>query len=792
MIVLRRVAVGVGFLFFPLQYSVLPNVPFDPVVFVMVWICIYNEVGRWLLTHVEPDEFAGIANAQIALDCLAIVGLMHFAGGIANPSIAWVTLPFFAAGAVLPISHAFCHVGAATLEVIALAYLESHGMLPHRASAFFTDNAYLRPDFLALTVVNVTILNSLLTYASHYLSRLLTEQEAQARKLAADRGTLLATNEREAERVRTLLTSNERVYGRVRALLDVAQHVSGTHSVDELLYAVCETTVALVRVPRVEIFLWDEQSRVLRLAEARGLTRGGVGEDGKREYPEDFPIVAQLRAGQVVDFGAAPAPSLLSGKLATPFRRGFAAPMVCRGSFEGALFVGYDEENTEELMELVQGIARQAAVALVNVRALQQQQEDAEVSRGLLGISQELSQCLDEEDLWTLLVRGASQTLELPWASASRFEEKSGIFRLAATVGMPEQAVDALRDACFRLEDFPVLQEVLSRRAVVVIDETTRAKMITPIDWMPGSLLIVPLLRSGWVAGFITVGDLNAPRVFNRRQVRLAEGLGHHASIALHNARLVADLEAADQLKTEFVSTMSHELRTPLNVIIGFTEMLREGAVGPVNPQQLDLIQRLDARGRELLELIEATLHVGRLEAGRDTVELAPIELSDLVAALQASTSGLPRPEGVGFEWEVPAALDEPIITDRAKLALVVRNLVSNAFKFTPEGKVLVRMMARGDSLIIEVKDTGIGMSEEHLPIIFEMFRQVDGSMTRRHNGVGLGLYIVKQFTSRLSGTVDVRSKLGEGTTFRVVLPGAVKGGNERERTIARRRLAAA
>jgi len=322
----------------------------------------------------------------------------------------------------------------------------------------------------------------------------------------------------------------------------------------------------------------------------------------------------------------------------------------------------------------------------------------------------------------------------------------------------------------------------LSRREVIFWDDASRPAFPIPVDVRVGSWLAIPLNRAGWVAGFLVAGTTGARRAFTRRQVRLAEGIGNHASTALQNAGLVSRLEQADRLKSEFVSAMSHELRTPLNVIIGYTEMLRDGAVGPVTTQQLDVIERLDARGRELLELIEQTLHAARIEAGRDVAELQSIRLGDLVGALQTSTSGLPRPPGVTVEWEHPEALPGPIRTDKAKLALVVRNLVSNALKFTSEGRVLVRLAARGDALVVEVHDTGIGIGAEHLPIIFDMFRQVDGSMTRRHGGVGLGLYIVKQFTARLGGTVDVTSTPGRGSTFRVVLPGAVRGAADDEK----------
>jgi signal transduction histidine kinase len=237
----------------------------------------------------------------------------------------------------------------------------------------------------------------------------------------------------------------------------------------------------------------------------------------------------------------------------------------------------------------------------------------------------------------------------------------------------------------------------------------------------------------------------------------------------------VAELEAADRLKSEFVSTMSHELRTPLNVIIGYTEMLRDGALGGLSSPQRDVVDRVDARSRELLELVEATLQVGRLEAGRDAVELAPVTVAELVRSFQASTAGLPRPERVAFEWTVPAASQRVVLTDRTKLALVVRNLVGNAFKFTADGKVEVRLALQRDTLVVEVHDTGTGIDEAHLPIIFDMFRQVDGSETRHHDGVGLGLYIVKQFVGRLGGTIAVRSALGRGSTFRIELRGAVR-----------------
>src|SRR5207249_3269256 len=321
----------------------------------------------------HPGRTAAVVNAQVALDTVSLVAILHFGGGLTSLGVLFFAPAFFAYGAVLPLPLAFVHVALATLELALLGVGELGGMVGHLGSGgFYRPDAYREWGFVAMVVMAVTTVDALCAYLSHYLSGLLGEQEERSRALAAARADLLARNEREA--------------ARVRVLLDVAQHVSAMHTVEALLRAVCDTTVALVRVPRVEIFLWDAERQGLRLAAAHGLD---VEPDGAAEvrYTADLPIIGRLRAGEVVQFGAGPSHALVSGRVALPFRRGFAAPMVCRDSFEGALFVGYDEEDAGGLIDLVQGIARQAALALVNVRTMEQQQQDAEVSRVLLSLS---------------------------------------------------------------------------------------------------------------------------------------------------------------------------------------------------------------------------------------------------------------------------------------------------------------------------------------------------------------------------------------------------------------------
>src|SRR6266702_8327211 len=351
MVALRRITVLAGLSVAVLEKLVLPDeLALVPVLAVALAVCIYNEVGGRLLRVDQPGRIAAVVNAQVALDTLSLVALLHFGGGLTSLGVLFFAPAFFAYGAVLPLPLAFIHVALATLELALLGVGEFGGMVAHFGSGgFYRPDAYREWGFVVLVVMAVTTVDALCAYLSHYLSGLLGEQEERSRALAAARADLLARNEREA--------------ARVRVLLDVAQHVSAMHTVEALLRAVCDTTVALVRVPRVEIFLWDAERQGLCLAAAHGLDvePGGAAEV---RYTADLPIIGRLRAGEVVQFGAGPSHALASGRVALSFSRGFAAPMVCRGSFEGALFVGYGEEDAGGRIELVQGIERQAALAL--------------------------------------------------------------------------------------------------------------------------------------------------------------------------------------------------------------------------------------------------------------------------------------------------------------------------------------------------------------------------------------------------------------------------------------------
>ncbi len=230
---------------------------------------------------------------------------------------------------------------------------------------------------------------------------------------------------------------------------------------------------------------------------------------------------------------------------------------------------------------------------------------------------------------------------------------------------------------------------------------------------------------------------------------------------------LLEQLEDANRLKSEFVATMSHELRTPLNIILGYHSLLLDGTFGALSGDQHDAVLRAERNARSLLELISTTLDLSRLESGRVPLDLRELAVADLFSDLEAELRDLPLRPGVRVDWH-PVPTLPVLVTDAAKLKVVLKNLLGNAAKFTHAGTIDVRAAARRDGIEIAVVDSGIGIAAEHVPVIFDAFRQAGGAA---HGGVGLGLYIVRRLLDERGGTVQVESAPARGSTFRVWVP---------------------
>jgi PAS domain S-box-containing protein len=411
---------------------------------------------------------------------------------------------------------------------------------------------------------------------------------------------------------------------------------------------------------------------------------------------------------------------------------------------------------------------RRAEEALTASR--QRIEEEAEIAAALLRVTQTINADLGRADMLEEVTRLAVEVLHCDWGSLYVWDERREAFRLRANAGARPEMRAEVEQIDFTADSFPIVREARVGQVLELPDYASQG-LIPPglmQRWEIASLLAAPIARGDQVVGSLTVGYRTRTGPFSAKQHRIALGIAHAAATALANSRLIADLEAANRLKSEFVSTMSHELRSPLNVILGFAEMARDRAMGP--PEREDCIGRIEAAGRELLTLIESTLEIGKLEAGRLAVRLEEVPLPAFWAELGRGCAILPRSRDVALEWgrDVP---DLSLVTDPRKLTIIMRNLVGNALKFTERGHVRADVRLDGDSVMLEVADTGIGIRREDQEAIFEMFRQADGSDTRRYGGTGLGLYIVRRFVEQLGGRVGLESVPGRGSTFTIRLP---------------------
>jgi signal transduction histidine kinase len=228
----------------------------------------------------------------------------------------------------------------------------------------------------------------------------------------------------------------------------------------------------------------------------------------------------------------------------------------------------------------------------------------------------------------------------------------------------------------------------------------------------------------------------------------------------------------ANRIKNEFLANVTHELRTPLTNIIGFAELLRDGPHSDANGRAARYAENILISGRILLEIINDLLDLAKIEAGRVELNVESVRAEELCATMVDFTR--PAAEKKGLQIAFAADDDLPtLITDRSKLRQVLFNLLSNAVKFTPpEGAITIRAVREGPGHVrISVTDTGPGIAAEHGHLIFEKFRQIDGSATREQAGTGLGLAIAKELAELLGGEIGVDSVLGHGSTFWIKLP---------------------
>ncbi len=558
-------------------------------------------------------------------------------------------------------------------------------------------------------------------------------------------------------------------------LIDISQELNATLSRAEVLTRLARRAVQVFGAPIGAINL-IEAGR-MRIVEACGLPEAEA-RAARAMYltVDDIPGGWELLAQPLIELPDVrqqplfPAELLLqfgySGLLIAPMRRG--------ATIVGSVSFMYREPRapfTDHERMLARGLAEQAALALENARLYEEQQEAAEIATALLHVAETIGSSLDPEQVEQSLASLARDLLRCDGAAVYRHDD--GRWRLTATVGsgLHIENVPEFRAMDFDDRAFPFFRELRRSGLVEIADRDAQ-------DFVPAGLLkrsdvssslTVLLARGADPLAIIVVAHSDRSGAFSARERRVLSGLAQLGVVALTNAYLAEQLRGANRVKSEFVAAMSHELRTPLNAILGYADILRDQTLGPVQPAQLEALDRLHDRALDLLQMVQATLDLNRLEAGVPTLDWAEVTIGSFVESMRVQIPSRWMKPGVDLAFEVEGA-ERRLWTDTGKLHTVVRNLVHNALKFTIQGSVRISVRPGGnDTVIIEVRDTGCGIPPEQIGEIFEMF--VQGGNTHTHDGVGLGLHLCRRFVTLLGGQIEVDSQTGKGSLFRVRLP---------------------
>ncbi len=456
-----------------------------------------------------------------------------------------------------------------------------------------------------------------------------------------------------------------------------------------------------------------------------------------------------------------------------------SVPLIYWDRVVGSFHIAYKQPKAygERELAFLQSVAEWLAVAMENARFFQETHRLLEEQ----GVLHQVTSQINILDLDSLLQRLTNELINIFRADCAfvRLREPDGSFRmravsgtkLSAYPGVGRQGLDAGGRSSWIVEN---------RKPLVIRDIRQQDP---PIPQGTGlirmgfrSYLGVPILLKEEAIGTLVVLSKTV-RDFTERDIFFLQQLAAEAEVAIHHAllfdelkRLNQDLEGITQHKSQFLARIAHELKTPLSVITGILDVMNLGATGPLSEKQQSALNKIQDQSRALQKMITDLLNLSRIEAGTTPLEVSTFPIAKVVESLRTLTEDLQRKNSLDVVWDIEPDLP-PLTTDAGKVEAILQNLVVNAFKYTSDGEVKIRMKNRPATKSVElaVEDTGRGIASEELPRIFDGFHQVHS--TAASQGVGLGLTIVKRYLELIKGSIHVESEIGKGSTFTVTLP---------------------
>jgi signal transduction histidine kinase len=396
------------------------------------------------------------------------------------------------------------------------------------------------------------------------------------------------------------------------------------------------------------------------------------------------------------------------------------------------------------------------------------------------------------EEVFQFALDRVSPLVGATFACVYLVDGASELMRLAAVHNWPERYAPFLGEMRVRLGFGPSGEAAAERRLIEVPDVMADPSLE---DWAEvahelgfRAIVALPLQTGDGVlgaiafyfeqAGAITAETRSLLRMVadqmaaTAQKARLIEDLRRaNAALVESNAELERQYSAlldARRVKDEFLANISHELRTPLTAVMGYLALMEEGLAGPVTTEQRKTLAQVKTASQHLLDLIADLLELTTLKRGGLEATTSAFDMRDPLHDAISTTRG--RPENVALRVSEPETATL-VVSDRRKIAKMLGALLSNAYKFTPKGEIRLSVSVRNDHVVYRVEDTGIGIADEMQQLVFEEFRQVDGSSTRRYGGSGLGLALARRLARLLGGEIYLDSAPGEGSTFRVELP---------------------
>ncbi|MBN8618189.1 MAG: GAF domain-containing protein [Anaerolineae bacterium] len=582
-----------------------------------------------------------------------------------------------------------------------------------------------------------------------------------------------------------------------------ARQLSTSAEVSQIANSILDVNVLLPRLvdlirdafnyDHVQIFLMDGRDQFAELRASTGEAGRQLLSINHRLAKGSKSVIGQVTATgeSVIALDTADARVIHKPNPYLPLTRSeMALPLISKGRVVGALDV---QSNTpaafsDEDVTVLGTLANQISTALENARLFEQAENRARDMSFLFGATTAASAAekslrdalQDVAELVQTSLSALNTSIYLTEQYTDQYGEAYSMLRPVALAGS-EQPISELSEILVRDEQNLLSAIALSLQPRLIANLEEEPTYL-PVSTQAKSVLAAPMSLSNQLIGIIVLEDEEINH-YDQQTVNLIGALTNSLSTIIQNNRLLEQVQRSndqlrelDRVKSDFLANMSHELRTPLNSIIGFSRVILKGIDGPLTEMQEQDLSTIYNSGTHLLGLINDILDQAKISSGKMDVHPDYFDMKPVVEGVRSIGIGLIKDKPVDLKLDIESGLPK-VYGDEFRTRQVLLNLVSNASKFTQQGSIHIRVYldhhieADHSMLRVDVQDSGIGIAEKDIPLLFEAFRQVDSSLTRTVGGTGLGLPIAKSLIEMQGGKMLVHSQVNVGSVFSILLP---------------------